>query len=377
MKVAIVHEYLVQYGGAERVLEAIKEIYPEAPVYTLMYDPEQMPSKYKSWTIYTPSSLQHKILHKHYKKLFMIYPVFMESFDLKEFDLVISSSYAYAHGVLTFPGACHVCYCHTPMRFGWVNPEGYRNTIPWWQKNLYDFFIKKLKRWDLSASKRPDYYIAASDEVKNRIDQFYKRSAKVIYPPVNVEFFRNDTVPTRENYYLLVSRLVHPYKKIDIAIQAFNEMKKRLVIIGDGSDKEYYQKIAGPTIEFYRKSDDSQLKEFYSRARALVFPSHDDFGIVPLEANATGCPVIAWKRGGILETQIEDKTAVFYPDASAESLIDAVKKFEQMTFNHSEIVDNASRFSKTIFQEALKQFIEKNINTKTIHNECSQGCPHA
>ena len=356
MKIAIVHEYLNQYGGAERVLEAIHELFPEAPVYTLIHESDTMPESYRKWDIRESPFLKNKFIRKHYKSFFFLYPIFMEQFDLREYDLVITSSYAYAHGILTSPKTCHVCFCHTPMRFVWVQPEAYREKVSPAIKWFYDILIHLLRLWDQSASQRPDYYISASQNVAERIERYYHRKSTVIHPPVDLSEFHISE--KHEGYYLLVSRLVIPYKRIDLAIEAFNYLGLPLKIVGDGSDKEKLQGIAKSNIQFLGHLSGADLVNTYAKAKALIFPSDDDFGIVPLEANACGIPVIAYRGGGILETQIENVTTVFFNRATAGVLVEAVRKFETMTFETGKIRESALRFDKEIFKRKMKEFID-------------------
>lgn len=359
LKVAIVHEYLNQYGGAERVLEAIHELYPAAPVYTLMHDPDSMPESYKNWDIRESGYLKNKLIRNHYKKFFFLYPIFMEQFDLKEYDLVISSSYAYAHGIVTSPKTCHICYCHTPMRFVWVQPDEYRARVSFTMRWVYDWLIRKLQKWDQFASMRPDYYIAASQNVAERISQYYRQKATVIHPPVDFSQFQ--VSDAQEDYYLLVSRLVLPYKRVDLAMDAFNKLGFPLKIVGDGSDRQSLQRRANSNIQFLGHKSGVELTGLYAKCKALIFPSEDDFGIVPLEANACGRPVIAYKAGGILESQVENITAVYFESQTIGALVDAVKKFETMSFNPQKIRESASRFDKEIFKKKMMAFINDSL----------------
>ncbi len=359
MKVAVVHEYLNQYGGAERVLEAIHELYPEAPVYTLIHNPDSMPESYKKWDIRQSTYLKSKFIRKHYKSFFFLYPVFMELFDLREYDLVISSSYAYAHGIVTSPKTCHICFCHTPMRFVWVQPEDYRDKVPKSLRWVYDFLIHGLRLWDQAASQRPDYYIAASQNVAQRIQRYYRRDSTVIHPPVDLSQFHIADKPS--DYYLLVSRLVSPYKRIDLAIQTFNHLGLPLKVVGEGSDRHQLQKMAKNNIQFLGHLSGQKLVDAYAQCKALIFPGEDDFGIVPLEANACGRPVIAYRGGGVLETQIENVTAVYFNEPTSGSLMDAVTKFESMSFDPQKIRESASRFDKEIFKKKMSEFINNSL----------------
>jgi glycosyltransferase involved in cell wall biosynthesis len=356
MKVAIIHEFLYQYGGAEKVLESLHELFPNAPIYTLVYEPKYMPVSYQSWDIRQSPYLKGNLIRKYYKFFFIFYPIFVEQFDLREYDLVISSSYAYTHGIVTSPGTCHVCYCHTPMRFVWVKPEDYRHKIPKIMHSIYDLMIHYLRVWDYAVSQRADSYIAASCNISERIKKYYQRESTVIFPPVDIN--QSYLSNSQEEYYLLVSRLVLPYKCIDIAIHAFNQLGNHLKIIGEGSDKDSLQKMANPNIEFLGYLSGKELGEAYAQCKALIFPGEDDFGIVPLEANTYGRPVIAYRGGGILETQIEDITAIYFDELTPNSLINAIRRFESLSFNSEQIRKSTNRFDKDLFKHKVFEFIE-------------------
>ena len=356
MKIAIVHDYLNQYGGAERVVEAMHEAFPDAPIYTSIYLPDKMPSSFKSMNIHT-SFMQHlPFLQKHFKKYLMLYPFAFESFDLSSFDVVLSSSSAFAKGIKKGPKTCHFCYCYSPMRFVWryedyIEKEDISNTA----RLVLPFALRWLKSWDLKTNKRVDHFITLSDYIAKRIKRFYNVESEVIYAPVNVnEFYPSDKV---SDYFLIVSRL-NAYKKIDIAIKAFNKLDLPLKIIGEGPHKKQLMAMAGNSVEFLGKVSDKELAEYYAHCRAFIFPGEEDFGIAPLEAQASGRPVIAYGYGGVLETIIENKTGVFFYDKNEDSLIEAVQRLGKIQFNVKEIRENAMRFDKEIFKERLKSFIE-------------------
>ncbi len=363
MKIAIVHEYLVQYGGAERVLEAIHELFPEAPVYTLLYDPDKMPDFYSKWDIRPSSLSKYKWINPHYKAFFYFYPYLIEQFDFRDFDLVISCSYAYSHGIITSPDTLHITYCHTPMRFAWIQEEEYLSKIPLVARPIYRKMVNHLKKWDIQASKRPDYYIASCQNVADRIQRIYHRDSYIINPPVNIDSFH--LKESNKSYYLLVSRLVHPYKRIDLAIQAFNVNGLPLKIVGEGADRSFLENSANKNIEFLGEKHGRELEEMYQNAKALIFPGEDDFGIVPIEANACGCPVIAYRKGGVMESQVEFKTALFFSEPTPESLNKTISLHAQTQWVPSQIRENALRFNKSIFMNNLSDFIK----------ECNQTYP--
>lgn len=359
MKIAIVHDYLNQYGGAERVVEVLHEVFPEAPIYTSIYLPHNMPDSFKKMDIRTSFMQKLPFLHKHFKKYLLLYPKAIESFDLNEYDVVLSSSSAFAKGAIKGTETCHICYCYAPMRFVWnyeeyVARENFGKSI----RKILPLAIQKLRKWDETTVNRVDYYIAISENIRKRINQWYHREAEVIYPPVNTEIFQ----PSKEigNYFLVVSRL-NSYKRIDLVIQVFNELKFPLRIIGDGPHRSGLEKMAHQNINFLGKVSDEKLAENYSKCKALIFPSAEDFGIAPLEAQASGRPVIAYAAGGALETVVDGVTGIFFKEQTVESLIEAVKRFEEIKniFNSKRIRENALRFDKEIFKKKIKSFIEE------------------
>lgn len=360
MRVALVQEFLNQYGGSERVLEVFHELFPDATVYTLIYEPSEMPAFYKEWKIIDSPFLKYSFIRRYYKSFFFIYPIAIEQFDLSNYDLVISNSYSYTHGVFTPVSACHICYCYTPMRFVWVYPQEYRKKIHPALKPFYTLLIHYLAIWDRQASARPDYYLAVSEYVANRIKKYYNRTATVIYPPVNTELFTPADSFDRDDYYLLVSRLVLPHKRPDVVIEAFNKLKLPLIIVGDGTDRKILERRANPNIQFLGKIPDSTLVGLYQRCKAVIFPSEDEFGLVPLEANACGRPVIAFRGGGAIETMKENVTCVFFNEQSPEAIIDAVHRFEKIEkeFNPETLRAHALSFSKKVFKEKIKNFID-------------------
>ena len=359
MKIAIVHDYLNQYGGAERVVEVLRELFPEAPIYTSIYLPDNMPNSFRKMDIRTSFMQKLPFLHKHFKKYLLLYPKAIQSFDLSKYDVVLSSSSAFAKGAIKGQEACHICYCYTPMRFVW-NYEEYvaRENFGKCIRKILPFAIQKLRKWDETTVNRVDYFIAISQNIQRRIKEYYDRESEVIYPPVNTEIFQ----PSKEigNYFLVVSRL-NSYKRIDLVIQVFNELKLPLRIIGNGPHRSALEKMAHQNIKFLGKVSDEKLAENYSKCKALVFPSGEDFGIAPLEAQASGRPVIAYADGGALETIVEGITGIFFKQQTAESLIEAIGRFDKIKNNFvpQKIRENAFRFDKEIFKRKIKIFIEE------------------
>lgn len=358
MKVAIIHDWLTNMGGAEQVVINLKKCFEDAPIYTTFYTPDNLNDELKNINVHT-SSLQKKnkkvIDHKKY---FPFMPMAFEKFDLNDYDLVISSSSSCAKGVLTKPGSIHICYCHTPMRYAWEKREEYTEGMGRFKKKLVNILLHYMRIWDVVSSNRVDYFIANSNEVKKRIEKHYKREAIVINPPVRCNLFNmsdNDG-----DYYLVLSRLV-TYKRFDLAVKACKELNKKLVIIGEGPEKENLEKIANgnKNIKFLGRQPDEVVKKYMSECKALLYPGEEDFGIVPVEANASGRPVIGYGKGGILDSIIDGKTGILFHKQTVEDLKSAILKFETMTFNKEEIRKHALKFDEIEFRKKITEFVEK------------------
>lgn len=358
MKIALVHDYLVQYGGAERVLEAFQELYPYAPIYTLIYDQDSMHGHFKESRIYT-SFLQKMPFSKKRHRLFPpLMPVAIESFDFSQYDVVLSDSSSFAKGVITRPETLHVCYMHTPMRYAWDDCQKYTEDfgLPGFIKKLVPLFMSPIRLWDRISAERVDVFISNSRFVAERIKKYYGKDSTVIHPPVNVPQFYQST--TQGDYFLMVGRLI-AYKRHDIAIQAFNELKLPLKIIGRGPELERLKKIAGPTIEFLGRVEESDLPKYYAECQAFVFPQEEDFGIVAIEAIASGRPLIAYRGGDIVEHMEEGTMGEYFDEQTKESLVEAVKRFQAHTYDGSAIRAKATPFDKERFKATIKDYIEK------------------
>ncbi len=316
MHVAIVHDYLNQYGGAERVLEALHESYPDAPVYTSIYDREAMPAAYRTWDIRTSWMQRLPGWRRYFRHYMLLYPSAFESFDFKGYDLILSSSSAFAKGVIPGPGTRHVCYCHTPMRFAW-RTDSYveRENIGGFGRITLSILLTYVRLWDAMASARVDTFVANSREVAGRIQRYYRREAAVVPPPVDLPPYQ--AVP-QEDFYVAGGRLI-PYKRLDLAVQAFTALRLPLKIFGDGRDRARLKAMAGPNIEFLGFISEEQRRDLFARCQGFVFPGEEDFGITPLEAMAAGRPVIAFAGGGALDTVLEGMTGRFFhtPDSAA------------------------------------------------------------
>jgi glycosyltransferase involved in cell wall biosynthesis len=357
MKIAIVHDFLNQYGGAEKVVEVLHEMYPEAPIYTSIYDREHMPDVFKKMDIRTSFMQKLPGVFKHFKKYLPLYHAAFEMMNLNEYDVVLSSSSAFSKCLRLNESVCHICYCHTPPRFIWMYDDYVkREDIHGLYLKMLPYVIKYLKRIDINSSRHVDYFIANSSNVAGRIKRFYRRKADVIYPPVEVDKF---SVSKRAaDYYLVVSRL-REYKRIDVAVSAFNELGLPLKIIGSGSDREKLEAIAKDNIEFLGRIDDERLAAYYRGAKALIYTGEEDFGIIPVEAQASGRPVIAYGAGGALETVIEGETGLFFDRQNKESLISAIKEFKESDYNSDEIRAHALRYDKEHFMKKMAKYVEE------------------
>jgi glycosyltransferase involved in cell wall biosynthesis len=359
LRVAIVHDWLNQLGGAEGVLEALKELYPEAPVYTSIYWPKAMPQEYEGWDIRASWLNRLPLIKTHHQPFLPLYPLAFEGFDLRGYDLVISNKSAFCHGVITPPDTVHICYCLTPTRFLW----DYHNYVQHERVNplagaLLSPILRNLRLWDRAAADRVEHFVAISESVRQRIHKFYRRDAVVIHPPVDVQRFRVHR--DHEEYFLVVSRLI-PYKRIDLAVEAFNQLGLPLKIVGDGRDRRRLQAMAGPSIEFLGRLPDHQVEQLLSDCRALVFPGEEDFGIAPLEAQAAGRPVIAYAAGGALETVVEGVTGLLFQEQTAESLAEVVAAFDAAAFDSAAIRRHAERFDRESFKTKLSAFVDEQV----------------
>lgn len=355
MKLAIVHDYLNQLGGAERVVGTFHQLFPEAPIYTSILDKKKLWPSLTDANIITTFMQHMPGIERHFKKYLLLYPLAFESLDLSDYDLVISSSSAFAKGAITRPGAVHVCYCHTPMRFVWdyeryIEREQFGSMI----RLFLPTVINSLRSWDLRTRHRPTHYVANSTVVAGRIKAFYGIDAEVIFPPV--ETHRFSLSEEDDEYFLIVSRL-NPYKRIDLVIEAFNELGYPLVIIGDGPDKPILQKKARSNIRFLGRQPDHVVASYYSKCRALLFPGEEDFGITPLEANAAGRPVIAYHAGGALDTIIEGETGVYFHLQTVSSLVESIRRFESYAWDKQQIRDHAERFSEAVFKRNFSDYL--------------------
>ena len=379
MKVALIHDFLKEYGGAERVLEAMHEIWPQAPVFTSFYLPNKMPDSFKSWDIRVSKIQKIPVISKISKIFTFFYPFVFESMDVREYDVVISSTASFAKGVITKPNQLHICYCHTVPRFLYGYPSETSRRKIWFLKPVLavlDFF---LRVWDHSAAQRVDEFVVNSDEVGKRVAKFYRKAATIIYPPVDVNRFQlstNSRQPavsserSADSYYLIVSRL-SAYKNIDLAILACQKLGEKLKIVGTGREEERLKKLAVSNqpsavskIDFLGMISDEELVEYYQNCKAVIFAGEDDFGIVPVEAAACGKPVIALAVGGALETIIQHTTGEFFTKPTVESLVGVLEHFEPGKYRPENCRKQAEKFSKEKFIADFANFVEKKWKEK-------------
>ncbi|MFN8532541.1 MAG: glycosyltransferase [Dehalococcoidia bacterium] len=364
MRVAIVHDWLNQTGGAENVLDVLHELYPDAPVYTAMYGPEVMNPKYRAWDIRTSFMQRLPGVIRHHQPYLPLYPLAFELFDLSGYDLVISNSSGFCHGVLTRPETVHLNYCLTPPRYCWMLPQYLeRERVGGMTRRVLPLVVSALRMWDAVASQRVDRFVGISQAIAARIRKFYRRDAEVIYPPVDTGKFS----PARDvgDYYLIVSRLI-PYKRVDLAIRAFNKLRKPLWIVGSGRDRAALERIAGPTVRFLGRVPDSDVGRLFAECLGFVFPGEEDFGITPPEAQAAGRPVVAFGGGGALETVLDGQTGVFFHQPSADALADAVVRLERMPFDPDHAVRWARSFDTSVFKDRLTRAVDRALAERGV-----------
>src|SRR5690348_16000868 len=363
LRIAIVHYWFTAYGGGERVIEAFAEMFPQADFFTLVATERGIPPALRNRRLTASFVGRIPGAKRWYRHFLPLFPYALEQFDLSGYDLVISSESGPAKGVLTSPRACHICYCLSPMRYVWDMYHEYRKQMNPLSRAAFSLAAHYARQWDVSTAARVDYFAAISDYVAARIRKYYRRESSVIYPPVDVA--AGYLADATEDYYLAAGRLV-PYKRVDLAIEACNRLGRRLRIVGAGPEYTRLKRMAGPTIEFLGKLDDPSLRECYARSRALLFPAEEDFGIVPVEAQSFGRPVIAYGRGGALETVIgiEDgaeahsATGIFFAEQTADSLAAAITRFEKVesSFKPEFIRASAQRFSLERFKDEFMKF---------------------
>ncbi|MDX1616759.1 MAG: glycosyltransferase [Candidatus Promineifilaceae bacterium] len=365
MKIALVHDWMNQIGGAEDVLEALVGVYPQAPIYTSLYAPERMPDHWQHWDIRTSFIDRLPLARRRQQFYFPLYPLALEQFDFRDYDVVLSNKSGFCHGILTGPETVHICYCLTPTRYVWryrqyAEQEGLSRPV----RLLLQPFLTQLRQWDRLAADRVDAFIAISDAVRGRIAKHYRREAAIIYPPVDTNRFTVQS--TVKDYYLIVGRLV-PYRRIDLLVEAFTRMDRPLVIAGSGRDRQRLEAMAGPNVTFLGYVPDEDLPDLMGRCRAFMFPGEEDFGIAPLQAMAAGRPVIAFAGGGALET-VTPATGRLFAEQSVAAIIEAVENFDPESVDPAEARAQAERFDVRVFEERLRSFVERELELRRGRN---------
>jgi glycosyltransferase involved in cell wall biosynthesis len=359
VRVALVHDYLNQMGGAEKVLLALHDLFPQAPIYTSIYAPSRVDRRFRELDVRTSFMQRLPLVKKRHQPFLPLFPQAFERMDLRAYDLVISDSSAFAKGVVTRPETLHICYCHTPMRWAWSYEEYVeRERLGRLARTLLPPFISRLRQWDYATAARVDYFVANSPTVAARIAKYYRRESVYIPPPVDTARF--SVAPEHDDYFLIVSRLV-PYKRIDLAVQAFSHLGLPLRIVGAGRDEGRLRKLAGKSVQFLGRLPDAQVREQMARCRGFIFPGEEDFGITPVEAQASGRPVIAYGAGGALAMVAEGTTGIFFRQQTVEALGEAVRAFRDEQFDAAVIRRHAEEFDTTRFQRRFLQFVEAKL----------------
>ena len=358
MKIALVHEMLTKLGGAERVLKTLTEMHQKAPIYTLIHDKVKTDEWFNGKKIHTSYIQRYFDFLKKPKYLLSKMPKAIEQFNFSNYDVVISSSSAFAHGIKTNSKTKHICYCHSPMRYVWDFTNEYTKNYSGLMKYLIAKKLNTIRQWDYLASDRADMIISNSKHVQKRVEKYWRKKSDVIYPPVNTKKFTAKR--DYEDYFLIVSALT-PFKRIDLAIRAFNKLGRKLIIIGDGAQKQILMDMARDNIEFLGYKEDAVVRDYMENCRALVFPGEEDFGITPVEAMSAGKPVLAYGLGGVTESVKEGVSGEFFYEQTPESIIDGMTKLmlNEKNYDYKKIRGIAEKFDEEVFVEKMKARIEK------------------
>ncbi|MBZ9604319.1 glycosyltransferase family 4 protein [Phyllobacterium chamaecytisi] len=376
LRVAIVHYWLVSMRGGEKVVEELCRMFPQADIFTLVCNPDRISDFLKTRNIRTSFLQKIPGAKRHYTKMLPLMPFALEQFDLQEYDLVLSSESGPAKGVITRADALHICYCHSPMRYIWDQFHVYRLGLPWLGRALMSITAPMLRAWDVTTASRVDVFVANSSYVANRIQRFYDRDSAVIHPPVATDDFAVGR--GKGEFYLYAGQLT-AYKRPDIAVRACTESGRKLIVIGEGEQAAYLKSIAGPTVQFLGHQPFPVLRDHLSRCRALLFPGTEDFGILPVEAMASGRPVLAFDAGGARETVSSSHVGLRFAVQSKESLLDAMVSFEEIEddFDPHAIRDHALKFSSMVFRDRLTALIDEQLSRRTDASARSfQGRSH-
>jgi glycosyltransferase involved in cell wall biosynthesis len=383
MRIAVVHDYFTQLGGAEKVAEELYRMLPNPALFATVAFSKCMPDLLKEVPIHTSWIQNAPKIEKYYRLYFLLYPFAVSSLDLSRYDLVLSSSSGYAKGVHTSRDAVHVCYCHTPMRWTWrFDKYAARESFGLAQRTLLPVLIRGLRLWDEASSRQPDHFVANSKVVAQRIRQAYGRSAEVIHPPIDIDRFHPSD--EQEDYYVVLARLAS-YKRIDLAVQACSELGKKLFVIGDGPDRLRLEAGAGPSVKFLGRASDRDVEYLVSRCRALLFPGEEDFGMAPLEVAAAGRPTIAYRAGGAVETILESITGMFFDEQTPEALGNAIEQFERREWPTEILRRHSEGFSVQVFQDRFRSFLNRigapvgraNFDSRLIRDSAPRQEVHA
>ena len=357
MKLALVHDWLNQRGGAEDVLETLATLYPSSPVYTSIYAPDLMPSFYGEWDIRTLWLNRMPGIYNHHQPYLPLYPLAWGGLNVSGYDVILSNKSGFCHGIQHDSNTLHICYCLAPTRYVWsldayVAREGIGKPAQWVLRPL----IAALRRWDFAAAQHVDHFIAISTEIQARIRTYYQCDSIIIYPPVDTQRFQPSS--TVEDYFLVVSRLI-PYKRIDLAVQAATTLGVPLKVGGKGRDLDRLREMAGPTVEFLGYVADDQLPDLIARCKAFIFPGLEDFGITPVQAQAAGRPVIAYAGGGALDTVIPGKTGILFNKLTVESLMEAMQSFDSADYDPTVLRAHAAQFDTQVFKHQISEYVEQ------------------
>ncbi len=357
MKIALVHEILIKLGGAERVVAKLADMYPKSPIYTLLQDAQKTEEYFGDKTIITSRLQPYFDMLKRPQWLLSKMPGAIEAFDFSHFDAVISSNSAFAHGLKTGRKIKHICYCHSPMRYAWDYTHQYTKNMSGFKQLAIAKLLNSIRVWDFEAASRPNRFVANSKHVQKRIQKYYRRPATVIYPPVQVKKFK--VTSSHEDYFLIVSALT-PFKRIDLAVEAFNKLGRKLVIIGDGKHRKALESIAKDNVEFLGRKSDEEVQTYMQNCRAFIFPGEEDFGMTPVEAMAAGKPVLAYGLGGVLESVIEGKTGEFFYEPTAASLMKGLTRLmlHESDYNPKSIRKQAEKFDEAVFEDKMRKMVE-------------------
>lgn len=354
-KITLAHDWFTQFGGAERVFVALHEMYPESLVYTLAYDKKL--AKYFPGFVFKTSFLQffYKIVPS-LQYLFLLIPLAVKSLKKPDSKILLSSSSSYIKGLRVKTRTVHINYCHTPTRFLWTEPGYVEEEVPFFFRTIMKLYLKGLKKWDLAAAKKVDFFIANSKEVQKRIKEFYFRDSEIIYPFVDVDFWKKTR--EKENYFLIAGRL-QAHKNNELIVKIFTKLNKPLHVVGTGRQEEYLKSIAGPNINFFGRLSDEELREQYSGALAFIYPQFEDFGIMPLEAASCGTATIGWAKGGSLETIIPGITGELFEKQNEEELINIIQRWDSSKYSEVNLFSHAKKFNKQRFKAEIENFISK------------------